>query len=146
MPTNRISGFASGDEIQLASVTYASSDSVSVNAPGVVTVSAGGSEYNLNIAGAQVGETDFVFGPGSILTKNDAPQMAFLRPPASPSAGLDGNWGTITSASGLSIADFAPKIAGGIDAVRSSIHFGGLHTQSTAPLPLVMPVSITLSC
>ena len=143
MPTNTISGFASGDEIQLASVTYASSDSVSVNAPGVVTVSAGGSEYNLNIAGAKVGETDFVFGPGSILTKNDAPQMAFLRPPASPSAGLDGNWGTITSASGLSIADFAPKIAGGIEVVTSSVHFGGLHSQETSPMPLVIPVSIT---
>jgi hypothetical protein len=38
--------------------------------------------YNLNIAGATVGEKDFVFGAGSLLTKNAAmvPKMQFIAP------------------------------------------------------------------
>ena len=80
MPSAVISGFIAGDAIKLTAVPYATSDTVSVNKPGVVTVSAGGASYNLNIAGATVGETDFVFGSGSVLTRTGSAQMMFIAP------------------------------------------------------------------
>ena len=83
MPGATISGFAATDRIVLSAIHYSTSDSVSVNAPNIVTVSAGGKTYNLHIAGATVGETDFSFGPGSILTRDAATQPSFLRPAAS---------------------------------------------------------------
>jgi autotransporter passenger strand-loop-strand repeat protein len=71
MPTAIISGFAPGDKIKLANVTYNSAtDSVSVLTPGVVTISAGGTTYDLNIAGAYVGETDFSISGDLLLTEN----------------------------------------------------------------------------
>jgi autotransporter passenger strand-loop-strand repeat protein len=59
MPTTVISGFGPGDSIDLLMVAYSSASTVSVNSPGVVTVSAGGTTYNLNISGAVVGATNF---------------------------------------------------------------------------------------
>jgi autotransporter passenger strand-loop-strand repeat protein len=84
-PDAVISGFASGDEIDLADVAYSSSDTVTVATPGVVTISVGGTSYNLNIAGAAVGETGFTLsadtGSGTLLIFSAAtPSMAFLRP------------------------------------------------------------------
>lgn len=72
MPATTITGFVPGDSIRLAGVIYNASDSVSVKKPGVVSISAGGAKYNLHIAGARPGETDFNFGPGSILTRTAA--------------------------------------------------------------------------
>jgi autotransporter passenger strand-loop-strand repeat protein len=84
MPTTTISGFAAGDSIKLAGVAYAPGSSVFVGSAGVVTVYTG-SSYNLNIAGATVGETDFHFGPGSILTKGAATLVKPAITPASTS-------------------------------------------------------------
>jgi autotransporter passenger strand-loop-strand repeat protein len=92
MPGATISGFAATDKIVLSAIRFSTSDSVSVNAPGIVTVSAGGKDYNLHIAGATVGETDFSFGAGSILTRGAADQPGFLRPAASAAAEAD-VWG-----------------------------------------------------
>jgi autotransporter passenger strand-loop-strand repeat protein len=128
MPNNAISGFTSGD------------DSVSVNAPNVVTVSAGGTEYDLKIKGAVVGETDFVFGSGSILTKTATSQMDFLRAAVTQSAGLDAS---IFSAVALTISDFAPKIAGGGEYVVSATSPGAFHTQELALTQMLIPVSMT---
>jgi fibronectin-binding autotransporter adhesin len=81
MPTATISGFAAGDAIKLAGISYSASDSVGVTKAGVVTVSAGGHKYSLHIAGATVSSTAFTFGPGAILTTS-TPAMAFLAPAA----------------------------------------------------------------
>jgi autotransporter passenger strand-loop-strand repeat protein len=96
-PTNTISGFVAGDEIQLTNATYAAGETVSVTSAGLVTISGGGKSYNLHIAGATVGETGFSatignYGEGGILltTANTAaiaaprPAMTFLRPRLTP--------------------------------------------------------------
>lgn len=82
LPTATISGFASGDKIELLDAA-ASSGSVAVKVAGVVTVSAGGKSYNLNIVGATNGETDFKF-TNHTLTTTKAAAMAFQRPDAAP--------------------------------------------------------------
>lgn len=79
MPTATISGFAAGDKIQLAGVTYAAGATAVVKTAGVVTITDGGASYALNIAGATASEK-FSFGPGSILTTTAAAQMQFLAP------------------------------------------------------------------
>ena len=81
MPTAVISGFTAGDTIHLAKVAYSSSNTVSVKTAGVVTISAGGNAYNLNIAGAAVGATNFSLssattGTGTVL--KDPPSNASL--------------------------------------------------------------------
>jgi hypothetical protein len=80
LPGATISGFAATDSIVLSAIPYSTSDFVSVNAPGIVTISAGGKTCNLHIAGATLGETDFAFGSGSVLTRGAAAQASFLRP------------------------------------------------------------------
>lgn len=90
MPSAVISGFEVGDSIDLSYVPYSTSDSVSVKSPGIVTISAGGKDYNLHIAGATVGETDFSFGSGSVLTRDGATQPSFLRPAVSAAAVTNG--------------------------------------------------------
>jgi autotransporter passenger strand-loop-strand repeat protein len=95
IPTVSISGFAAGDFIDLYSLTYSAGDSVAVRSAGIVTISTSSASYNLHIAGAVVGETDFVIssgtgGAGLVLTKSSAvalsaARMAFLAPaPAGP--------------------------------------------------------------
>jgi hypothetical protein len=84
MPSQVISGFSNGDTIHLAGVTYAAGASVAVTTTNVVAITDAGKTFDLNIAGAVIGETDFVFGPGAVLTKT-APAMAFLRPDAAAS-------------------------------------------------------------
>ncbi len=54
VPAAVISGFMSGDAIDLTFVTYASGDSYGVGGD-IVTISAGGSAYDLTIAGAEAG-------------------------------------------------------------------------------------------
>ena len=81
MPTATISGFIAGDTIKLAGVVFNPNDTVTVATAGTVTIAAPGTSYKLNIAGATVGETDFKFGTGSLLTKSAANgKMAFLSP------------------------------------------------------------------
>jgi autotransporter passenger strand-loop-strand repeat protein len=99
-----ISGFAAGDTVDLYGYyDYSNTATVAVASAGVVTVSAGGSTYTFDVAGAAVGETDFTVSAalygyyGFALGKesassnamvasvpaNPAPQMAFLSPVAS---------------------------------------------------------------
>ncbi len=80
LPTVAISGFIAGDTIKLAGVVYNSKDTVTVATAGTVTINTPGTSYKLDIAGATVGETDFHFGPGSVLTKSAAKMMGFLAP------------------------------------------------------------------
>jgi hypothetical protein len=86
MPTATITGFIAGDTIALPGIAYTNGDSVTVANAGVVSINTPGKTYNLNIAGATVGETDFQFSSGSLLTKITAakPAMAFLRPHETP--------------------------------------------------------------
>ena len=146
MPTAIISGFAAGDKIKLAAVTYASSDTVSVKTAGVVTISAGGKAYNLNIAGAKAGETDFVFGSGSLLTKTaEQPKMAFaaaqptaapgsfVLPPLAEVAARD--FALNVSAASRPAAEYsvsAHHLAGATFDLLSLVHRGGVET--TTPL------------
>jgi autotransporter passenger strand-loop-strand repeat protein len=91
MPTNVISGFVAGDTIQLAGVTYVSGATVTVASAGVVSIKDGSNTYNLNIAGATVGETDFQFSSSSLLTKGAAAaKPKFLPSLASSSAAKTG--------------------------------------------------------
>jgi hypothetical protein len=77
IPTTVISGFKAGDKVLLLD---AASDlgTVTVTKANVVTISADGKTYKLNIAGAKVGETNFKFS-GFALTETAA-KMAIQRP------------------------------------------------------------------
>jgi hypothetical protein len=82
MPTTTISGFIAGDTIQLAGIAYNASDKVTVGTAGTVTISTPGISYKLDIAGATVGETDFKFSAGSVLTKTTAQHaLTFISAP-----------------------------------------------------------------
>jgi autotransporter passenger strand-loop-strand repeat protein len=131
MPTAVISGFVAGDKIHLAAVPYSSTDTVTVATAGIVTISAGGKAYALNIAGATKGETDFRFGAGSLLTRvATSATMSFIAPESRPAAGVE--WAGIwrfpefqpmagASAGGISVpAAAGPEslyrvFAGGVD-------------------------------
>jgi hypothetical protein len=135
-----ISGFVAGDSIGLPSVPdYAPNDGVVVYSPGEVTIDG---QYLLNIAGAYVGESDFVLSPafeiGSILTKSNPDQMQFLRPHVAPTdAGLNltptldmlTNPGTTTRPAA------APSMAASTSATIAPVP----HLVTSAPHPLVVP-------
>ncbi len=76
VPTNTITGFIPGDSIKLANVPYNPADQVVVNTPGVVTIETPGGNYNLNIAGAFVGETGFNVAGDLLLTQS---ALCFVR-------------------------------------------------------------------
>jgi hypothetical protein len=82
MPTATITGFIAGDTIDLAGIVYNKYDTVTVGTAGIVSVVTPGKTYNLDIAGATVGEKDFIFAAGSLLTKKAAaaPKMQFIAP------------------------------------------------------------------
>jgi hypothetical protein len=84
-----ISGFAAGDEVEFSALTYSAGDSATVKSAGIVTVSAGGTAYNIHIAGAVVGSTAFEVTSASstdhalVLIENlTSASMAFVAPPA----------------------------------------------------------------
>jgi hypothetical protein len=88
MPTATISGFAAGDDVTLTALTYSSTYTTKVATAGVVTISASGHSYSLNISGAAVGETNFTLssatGGGTELGLSGAlgaaVRMNFVRP------------------------------------------------------------------
>jgi autotransporter passenger strand-loop-strand repeat protein len=134
VPSVAISGFTagSGDSITLDSVVYVPGAKVTVAKANVVTISDGGKSYNLNIEGATVGETDFHFGSGSILTRGTAPaQMAFLRPAAAEPEGgswfadgpqvLDGRGGTLHGAEAARVSLASSSTAAGAGAAPQEI-------------------------
>jgi autotransporter passenger strand-loop-strand repeat protein len=133
-----ISHFIGGDIVQLAAVTYSAGATVAVNTPGVVTITNGGQEYNLNIQGAYVGESDFTFTTGSILSREKAPQMQFLRPHVAPTdTGLNltpsldmfaARGGTMHQAAAPTMATSATASIGAVPYIVTS-----------APHPLVVP-------
>jgi hypothetical protein len=91
LPTATITGFIAGDYIELPGIAYTSGDSVTVAKAGVVSINTPGKTYNLNIAGATVGEADFQFSATSFLIKNTTaskPAMEFLRPAAATTVSM----------------------------------------------------------
>jgi autotransporter passenger strand-loop-strand repeat protein len=85
LSTGTVTAFLAGDTIDLPNVAYSTGDTVTVATAGVVTISAGGVAYDVNVAGATVGETGFLLsadsGTGTKLTTDlSVTTMAFLRP------------------------------------------------------------------
>jgi autotransporter passenger strand-loop-strand repeat protein len=72
-PGNTIFGFSAGDGIELANVPYNLADHVSVITAGVVQVAAGAADYDFNINGAYVGETNFQLGGSTDLLLTQIP-------------------------------------------------------------------------
>jgi hypothetical protein len=148
LPVNTISGFAAGDTIYMTDLSYNTSDTVNVLSAGVVTISAGGASYKLSIAGAQVGETDFVLsagpgdygldltrsGTGAVAGVTAAARMRFLAPQAAAAADNGGLTGPDVLHAQTMVA--APRAAG---AVTSAAEPGGLHQDLLrAALPAAM--------
>jgi autotransporter passenger strand-loop-strand repeat protein len=81
-PSAVISNFTVGDQISFGLLYYSASETVAVNKAGIVTVSGGGRVYNLHIAGATVGSTDYVLSQGNygpvLTTTVTSAAMAFL--------------------------------------------------------------------
>jgi hypothetical protein len=157
-PTAVISGFAAGDQISFAQLTYSAGDTVSVTKPGIVTVSAGGQVYNLHIAGAVVSSTAFHLGSGEYglelttgATGAAPAAMAFIAPAvtssaATPSAlpGYDFTGGGLSSPLGAAIlANFATSEAS-LAAAAPSFALAGimaLETPGSASLVhVVLPI------
>jgi autotransporter passenger strand-loop-strand repeat protein len=143
MPTNVISGFVTGDIIKLSAVAYDVSDTVKVNTAGSVTSSAGGSTYDVHIAGATVGSTAFVFGPGSLLTKGvGSAAIKFIAPAVAPAVSSGGTalaapgfaqlWlGHASSVAAQTAPMFVSSAApGGVFTSLVPVHHGGVVAPS----------------
>jgi hypothetical protein len=129
MPAAVISGFLSGDTIQLAGITYATGASVAVKTAGTVTITDAGKTYNLNIAGATIGETDFSFGPGSLLTKTAAAKtMQFIRPATTTQAAVSSVPVITTQHQQTSITPTTISTAAAAPDLLRAIHRGGIQT------------------
>ncbi len=122
VPTATISGFAAGDRVTLAALPYSSTYKAVVSSAAIVTVSAGAHDYLLHIAGAVVGESNFVLtsaGSGTVLTVSGAvgaaTRMSFISPaavtsePATERTFLDGALAYHRGA----LRDFAPHAVSG---------------------------------
>jgi autotransporter passenger strand-loop-strand repeat protein len=133
VPASIISGFVVGDEIILGSVAYKSGATVTVKSAGVVTITDNAHIYHLNIAGATVGETDFRFSSGSILTKVATPAMEFLRPTSS--AATPATEPVMVSAGGTVFNDY------GMSAV---IQGGFMAHEGWRPMLYGLPMSLSL--
>ncbi len=79
VPTNTIICFVPGDSVKLTGVPYNPADQVVVNTPGVVTIETPGGNYNLNVAGAFVGETGFTVANDLLLTQSALCYLAGTR-------------------------------------------------------------------
>ncbi len=131
MPTTTISGFAAGDEIQLAGVKYHAGAKVKVKEAGVVEIIDGGATYSLNIAGATVGDTDFSFGKGSVLTTSAKAKMEFLRPE---------NSGVAAASDDVAVAPVAGAVAGASATIAAV--GGGLGHELLALVRAAMDVPV----
>ena len=129
-----ISGFATGDEISFGLLSYTSGDTVNVSAAGIVTVSAGGTVYNLHIAGAVVSSTAYQLGSGTyglaLSMGNTSATMAFIKPPVTSGAANVVSAAFSPAASKLTGADVFSRLgdnlpdvdfAGGLSGVVSSL-------------------------
>jgi autotransporter passenger strand-loop-strand repeat protein len=137
-PGTVISGFVAGDSIKLAAVTYSAGATVTVSATNTVTIMNGGDTYQLDIVGATVGETDFSFSSGSILTRGTTSQMQFLRPHVAPTdAGLSltPTLDMLTNPSTTTRPAAAPSMAASTSATIAPVP----HLVTSAPQPLVVP-------
>jgi len=141
-----ISGFVAGDTIVLpGQIFYSAGAYAVVNTPGVVTISGVAPSfypYNLNIAGAYVGESDFVVSDAyygrTTLTKSSTPQMQFLRPHVAPTdAGLNltPSLDMLTNPSTTTRPAAAPSMAASTSATIAPVP----HLVTSAPHPLVIP-------
>ncbi len=110
LPSASIAGFAAGDTIALDGIAYNPSDKVTVGTAGTVTIIAPGISYQLDITGATVGESDFKFSAGSLLTKGAAakPAMAFLSPASAMAASAPTPGWALDDAHLFATAAYAP--------------------------------------
>jgi hypothetical protein len=154
LPTNVISGFAAGDTIQLAGIAYVSGASVTVTTAGTVSIIDGGHTYSLNIAGATVGESDFFFSSGSLLTKGSAPQAPKFLAPVGSATKPAAHWIPGAQAAQMFKAPTAAAVAAAALPVTSSggapdyealaVHRGGaalLLAERPQAIPPVYPGS-----
>jgi hypothetical protein len=79
VPSAAIFGFKRGDTIVVDAIPYKADARVTVKEAGIVTIVEGKKSYKLHIENAKVGEDDYRFGPGSVLTISGGPAMKFLR-------------------------------------------------------------------
>jgi len=110
MPTTEIFGFAVGDKIILSDAA-ASSGKVKVSKAGVVTITAGGKTYKLNISGAKVGATNYKFA-NDTLTETKKATAAFLRPEAGAAAPSANALPALSSAGAYPLITAAARQAG----------------------------------
>ncbi len=68
VPHNTITGFTIGDALELSGVLYSVHDTVTVTSPGTVEITANGTIYNFNIAGATAADR-FSLGGDLLLTE-----------------------------------------------------------------------------
>jgi autotransporter passenger strand-loop-strand repeat protein len=136
LPTNTISGFTAGDAITLAGIAYVKGAKVAVKTAGVVTITDGGKSYKLNIADATVGEKDFAFGAGSVLTRGTTAAMAFLRPSPPPAAAAMPAAPPPAMPSSLS-PTISHTAFGGVDDLLRKVADGGMQIGVTLSSPWV---------
>jgi len=113
VPSAAIFGFKRGDTIVVDAIPYKADARVTVKEAGIVTIVEEKKSYKLHIENAKVGDDDYRFGPGSVLTISGGPAMKFLRNgEVSAQAGVpDAGIGVVVPAS-LSLA--AAGGAGGL--------------------------------
>jgi len=120
-----ITGFVAGDAIVLTNAA-AGSGTVTVATAGTVSIHAGGTTYELDIAGATVGETGFTFSKYT-LTESTPPAMAFLAPAETTAPAVKNAWPDLASV--LNVSSYAQSFLWG---TRAPIWFDH-PTVSTAP-------------
>jgi hypothetical protein len=76
-----IDGFKAGDSIKITNAAIASG-TVSVKTAGVLTVSAAGGSFTINVDGAMVGATNFQFSNDTLTETKTKAAMVFLAPAA----------------------------------------------------------------
>ncbi len=133
-----IEGFTSSDAIELTDAA-ASSGQVSVGTAGVVTLSAGGDIYKLDLAGATVGETNFTFSDYTLRESvmSPAPAMTFLRP-AQPAAASPSLFTAPGPDHFMTVSGFHASLLSGIEttawanhsSITTALHIGAIQDMS----------------